>query len=284
MRIALGQIHGTENVDTNRATVTRMAYEAAKSGATLFVLPEMSVLDFFPRIPHRYEYFDRAESIPGPTTEWFQDLARDTRMWIVFNHYERSPAGLYYDTSVVIDDRGDIEGRQRMMHLAEEPGYNEKFYYTPGNDRYNVFKMGEWCFGIAICYDRHFPEVFRAFVLQGAHLVLVPTAVSHSEPFAETYELEMRAAAVTHGVYIAMANRVGPEPPLNFIGRSMVVDPFGRVSKTLGEEENAVLVVDLDIDTVRRARIMYPFLRDRRPETYGIVATHPDGQNPWSED
>ncbi len=276
MRIALGQIQATDNIEQNKQTVTRMAHEAADAGARLFVLPEMSILDFFPRKPHHYAFFERGEPIPGPTTSWFQELAQQTGLRIVFNHYERSRSGLYYDTSVVIGEDGRYLGRQRMMHLAEEPGYNEKFYYTPGNDTYHVFDLGDWRFGIAICYDRHFPEVFRMFVLQGAHLVLVPTAVSRSEPFAETYELEMRAAAVTHGVYIAMVNRTGSEPPLDFFGQSMVIDPFGRVVMRLGEEGNAVLIAELDMAQVRKARVMYPFLRDRRPETYTRITTHPD--------
>lgn len=158
-----------------------------------------------------------------------------------------------------------------MMHLAEEPGCNEKFYYTPGWDTYRVFELEGWRFGIAICYDRHFPEVFRSFTLQGAELVLVPTAVAASEPVAEVYELEMKAAAVTHGVYVALANRAGVEEPLDFLGQSMVLDPTGQTVCALDAEPNRVALAELNKAAVFRARMLFPFLRDRRPETYKLL-------------
>lgn len=268
MRIALAQMHGTPDVDDNRAEAKRLVEKAAKDGAELIVFPEMSILGFFPRLPHRYEFFELAEPIPGPTMEWFAGLAKQNRISIVYNHYERSPEHLFFDASVVVDRTGAFVGRQRMMHLAEEPGYNEKFYYAPGWDGYNVFEVNGWRFGIAICYDRHFPEVFRSFILQGAELVLVPTAVAASEPFAEVYELEMRAAAVTHGVYIAVANRAGREQPLDFLGHSMIVDPMGKVVTSLDSTPGELGLGELAKAVVTKARVMFPFLRDRRPETY----------------
>lgn len=270
MNIAVAQPHCTSDIDANKRHVQDLVAQAAKAGADLVVFPEMSILEFFPRLPHRYEFFDLGEPIPGPTFDWFAGLARDHDIAIVYNHYEKSPEHLFFDCSVVIDRRGEFVGRQRMMHLAEEPGYNEKFYYAPGQDLYNVFALDGWCFGVAICYDRHFPEVFRSFILQGAELVLVPTAVAASEPFADVYELEMKAAAVTHGVYIAMANRAGTEDPLTFLGNSMIIDPQGRVVDTLDDKPNQVLVSELGKDAVTKARIFYPFLRDRRPETYDL--------------
>jgi N-carbamoylputrescine amidase len=244
---------------------------AAQDGAQLAVLPEMSLFPFFPRVPHRYEFFELAEPIPGPTFNRFSELAKANKVHIVYNHYERSPDHLFFDTSVVVGPEGEFIGRQRMMHIAEEPGYNEKFYYAPGQDAYHVFDVEGWRFGIATCYDRHYPEVFRSFILQGADLVLVPTAVANSEPFGDTYELEIRAAAVTHGVYVAVANRAGKEDPLEFLGRSMLVDPQGRIVNALDAESNQVSVVEVSKEEVTQARILFPFLRDRRPETYDIV-------------
>ncbi len=275
MKIAVAQIHGSSDQDANRRQAKYLVERASQDGAQLVVFPEMSVLEFFPRVPHRYEFFELAEAIPGPTLDWFTNLARENKIHIVYNHYERSPEHLFFDASVVIDRTGRYVGRQRMMHLGEEPGYNEKFYYTPGWDVYRVFELEGWRFGIAICYDRHFPEVFRSFILQGAELVLVPTAVAASEPFAEVYELEMKAAAVTHGVYIAMANRAGSEPPLEFFGRSMVIDPLGRIVGSLDSQPNEVCTVDISKEFVTKARTMLPFLRDRRPETYDLVARSP---------
>lgn len=277
MNVAVVQIHGTSDVAANKARAAKLVERAAGDGASLVLLPEMSVLEFFPRIAHNYDYFDLAEPIPGETLEFFADLAGRHGVHIVYNHFERSPEGLYFDASVVVDAKGSYVGRQRMMHTAEEPGYNEKFYYTPGWDRYHVFELDGWRFGIAICYDRHFPEVFRSFILSGAQLVLVPTAVAASEPFADVYELEMRAAAVTHGVYIAMANRSGTETPLQFLGRSMIIDPMGNVVASLADESNKMLTAELSQEKVIKARQLFPFLRDRRPETYGAVARVPDG-------
>lgn len=268
MKISVAQNHNTSNMAANKTGVERLVEQASGEGAQLIVLPEMSVLEFFPRKPHCYDFFNLAEPIPGPTMEWAQDLARRHGIHIVYNHYELSAEHLFFDTSVVIDRTGRFVGRQRMMHIAEEPGYNERFYYTPGIDEYRVFDLEGWRFGIAICYDRHFPEVFRSFLLQGAEFVLVPTAVAASEPFAEVYELEMKAAAVTHGVYIALANRAGDEPPLEFLGRSMVIDPTGNIIAQLDGRPGAIGSATLDKKAVTFARIRFPFLRDRRPDTY----------------
>ncbi len=271
MKIAVAQAHNTPDLERNRQRVTELVEAASGQQADLVLFPEMSLLEFFPRVPHRYGYLELAEPIPGPTMTWFQKLARTHDIAIVYNHYERSPEHLCFDCSVVIDREGTYVGRQRMMHIAEEPGYNEKFYYAPGQDTYHVFELEGWHFGIAICYDRHFPEVFRSLLMQAAECVLIPTAVAASEPFADIYQLEMQAAAVTHGVYIAMANRAGKEEPLSFLGQSMVIDPLGRVACTLDDKPHQTLTATLDKATLREARTMFTFLRDRRPETYDAV-------------
>jgi len=275
MKVAVAQVQGSADREANRRQVEALVQQAAQQGADLVVLPEMSVLEFFPRKPHVHSFYALAEPIPGPTSEWFSKLARSRAVHIVYNHYERSPENLFFDTSVVIDRTGTPRGRQRMMHLGEEPGYNEKFYYTPGWDTYRVFELEGWRFGVAICYDRQFPEVFRSFVAQGAQLVLIPTAVAGGGPFGEVYELEMRAAAITHGVYIAMANRAGLEEPLTFLGRSMMIDPLGKVMTALDARGGQVAVAEISQDRVFEARTLLPFLRDRRPETYGEVTRIP---------
>lgn len=280
MNIALAQISGTPDVEANQRVAARLVADAASQNADLILFPEMSILEFFPRIPHRYEFFDLAEPIPGPTLEWFQELARENSIHIVYNHFERSPTGVFYDTSVVVDRTGTYRGRQRMMHIAEEPGYNEKFYYAPGADKYRVFELEGWHFGIAICYDRHFPEVFRSFIVQGARLILIPTAVAAQEPFAEVYSIEARAAAVTHGVYIAMVNRAGVEDPLTFLGNSMLIDPYGRIEASLDDEPNALLTCHLANERIIEARTRFPFLRDRRPETYDWLTRSPSDAEP----
>lgn len=252
-----------------------MIEQASTEGSRLILFPEMSVLEFFPRLPHQESFASLAEPIPGPTTQWFAELAKKHDIHIVYNHYERSPEHLFFDASVIVDPKGNYVGRQRMMHIAEAAGYNEKFYYTAGWDHYRVFDIEGWRLGIAICYDRHFPETFRSFLLQGAELVLIPTAVASSEPFTDVYELEMRAAAMTHGLYIGMANRVGIEEPLHFIGQSMVLSPEGQTLEMLADEPCALCTVELHKEAVTRARQRFPFLRDRRPETYGLLTQTP---------
>ena len=274
MKICVAQTHMSLDLDANRLKVSGLIQQAAEAGAELILFPEMSLTEFFPRHVHRYEFFDWAEPIPGPTTEWFASLAKKNHIAVVYNHYERSDEHLFFDACVVIDADGRYVGRQRMMHIAEEPGYNEKFYYTPGWDTYHVFELCGWKFGIAICYDRHFPEVFRSFVLQGAELVLIPTTVAGTDVYAETYELEMRAAAVTHGVYVAMANRAGLEEPITFMGRSMIIEPQGKVVATLDEKPDQILTHELSKTVVTKARTLFPFLRDRRPETYERLTEH----------
>ncbi len=274
MNICIAQTHMTTDLDANHQAVSSLIRQAAEAGADVVLFPEMSVTEFFPRHPHRYEFFDLAEPMPGPTTDRFAALAKKHHIAVVYNHYERSDEHLFFDACAVIDADGRFVGRQRMMHIAEEPGYNEKFYYTPGWDRYHVFELGGWKFGIAICYDRHFPEVFRSFVLQGAEFVLIPTAVAGSDIYAGTYELEMRAAAVTHGVYIAMANRAGREDPMTFMGQSMIINPQGEVVAALDEKPDQILTHELSKTVVTKTRTLFPFLRDRRPETYELLTEH----------
>lgn len=267
--IALGQLTATEDHGANREKALRLMADAREQGAAGICFPEMSCLPFFPRHSARYEYYTWAEPVPGPTTRTFSGRARDLGLVTLINLYEEDRPGEYYDTTAVLDQDGSFIGKQHMMHIAEEPGYNEKFYYKPGKTGYPVFQTSVGPIGVAICYDRHFPEQIRILAEKGAQILFVPTAVSRGEAFEAVYSLEMQAAAVANGVYIAVANRVGSEPPLEFFGQSFIVDPFGQVIAELGAEEDALLIAEVDVDRIREARQHFPFLRDRRPETYG---------------
>jgi N-carbamoylputrescine amidase len=161
-----------------------------------------------------------------------------------------------------------------MTHILEGPGYNERYYYWEGDSGYAVFDIGPARIGIAICYDRHFPEAMRALALGGADLIVVPTATARLEAqFRAVWEIEMQAAAVANGVFVAVANRAGVDDTLSFFGSSFAVDPYGRVLARAPEDDVALLLVDLDLGLIEEARRDMPFLRDRRPETYrGLVA------------
>lgn len=271
VRIALAQVSAKEDVEENILKGLRLMEEAKERGASLICFPELSFLPFFPRVRADRRFFSLAEPIQGPTVERFRREAKELGIAAVVNIYERASPGEYYDTSVVMDTDGRLLGISRMMHIAELPDYNEKFYYWEGNTGFPVFDLGFAKVGIAICYDRHFPEHMRALTLGGAELILVPTATS-TPILGEIWELEMRAAAVANQVFVAVANRVGREGEMEFFGRSFVVDPLGEVISRAEGEREELLVAELDLGAIERARQLLPFLRDRRPEVYGVLS------------
>ena len=247
--------------------------QAKQKGASLICFPEMAFLPFFPRIPADRSFFAFGEPIPGPTVERFQQRAKQLELVTVINVYERAAPGEYYDTSPVIDADGALLGISRMMHIAELPNYNEKFYYWEGNTGFPVFETRCAKVGIAICYDRHFPEQMRALALKGAEIILVPTATS-TPALKHIWMIEMQAAAIANQVFMAVVNRVGTEGEMTFFGKSFVTNPQGEIVAQAGEEADELLIVDLDLMLIEETRQILPFLRDRRPEAYGEIAKY----------
>jgi N-carbamoylputrescine amidase len=243
--------------------------EAKQQGAEVVVFPELSFLPFFPAEPADPQYFDWAEPIPGPTVERFQAAAKRLELVTVINLYEQAGPGKYYDTSPVIDADGTLLGSTRMAHIAEEPGFHEKFYYTPGNTLPYVYDTQAGRLAVAICYDRHYPELMRALAVLGAELILIPTACLLEEEF-DMYEVECRAASFSSQMFTAFCNRTGREKGRVFGGQSFFTGPDGSVLARAGQKEQ-VLVADCDpaqIDEVRRHR---HYMRDRRPELYEVL-------------
>lgn len=272
LRIALAQVAVGPEREDNVQKALRMMADAVGAGAQLIVFPEMCVDPFFPQYRAEKRYFDWGESVPGPLTDRFQEQAAKLGLATVINVFERSAPGRYYDCSPVFDTDGNYAGKQRMSHILEGPGYNERYYYWEGDSGYPVFDIGPARIGVAICYDRHFPEGMRALALGGADLIVVPTATASLEAqFRAVWEIEMQAAAVANGVFLAVANRAGVDDTLSFFGGSFVVDPYGRVLSRAPEDDVALLLVDLDLDLIEQARRDMPFLRDRRPDTYGLL-------------
>jgi N-carbamoylputrescine amidase len=257
-----------------------MMADASAAGAQLIVFPEMSVDPFFPQYRAEKRFFDWGVPVPGPLTDQFQAEATRLGLATVINLFEQAAPGRYYDCSPVFDTGGSYVGKQRMTHILEGPGYNERYYYWPGNSGYPVFEVGSATtgpirIGVAICYDRHFPEGMRALALGGAELIVVPTATASLEAeYRAVWEIEMQAAAVANGLFIAVANRAGVDDTLSFFGSSFAVDPYGRVLARAPENDVALLLVDLDLDLVEQARRDMPFMRDRRPETYAPLIGH----------
>ena len=272
LRIALAQVAVGPSREDNVQKALRMMADAAQAGAQLIVFPEMSVDPFFPQYRADKRFFDWGTPVPGPLTDRFGEQAAALGLATVVNLFERAGPGRYYDCSPVFDIDGKYVGKQRMTHILEGPGYNERYYYWQGDSSYPVFDIGPARIGVAICYDRHFPEGMRALALGRAEVIVVPTATATLEAqFRAVWEVEMQAAAVTNGLFVAVANRAGVDDTLTFFGGSFAVDPYGQVLARAPEDEAALLLVDLDLDLVEQARRDMPFLRDRRPETYGAL-------------
>ena len=275
VRIALAQVAVGPEREENVQKALHMMKDAAQGGAQLIVFPEMSVDPFFPQYRAQKRFFDWGGPVPGPLTGHFQKQAESLGLATVINVFERAAPGRYYDCSPVFDTAGAYLGKQRMTHILEGPGYNERYYYWQGNSGYPVFDVGPLRIGVAICYDRHFPEVMRALALGGAEVIVVPTATASMEAeYRAVWEVEMQAAAIANGLFVAVANRAGVDDTLTFFGGSFAVDPYGQVIARAPEQDVALLLVDLTLDHVEEARRDMPFLRDRRPETYGGLAEH----------
>lgn len=267
MKIALIQPKITAKKEKNILRGLKAIKEAAKEGAELIVFPELSFLPFFPQKPADPQALELAETIPGPTTEIISQVAKELGIVIVINLYERKGKKVY-DSSPLIDADGQIAGLVRMVHIMEGPGFHEKEYYCSGNKNKLVFPTKTGRIGIAICYDRHFPEYMRILALQKAEIVVVPQAGVKNEWPEGMFEAELRVAAFQNGYFVALANRVGQEKDLSFSGESFVVDPFGQVIARCPADEESILLVDCNFDLIEQSPAKKYFLHDRRPDFY----------------
>ncbi len=267
VKIALGQVSVSKDVDQNIKKGLQFLEDAAEKGAEIICFPEMSFSPFFPQYHADRKHFALAETIPGPLVKTFQKACKKNKIAAIINMYEKEEGAKYFDCSPVIDKNGELLGKSQMMHIAELPNYNEKYYYWEGTTGYPVYNIGGIKFGIAICYDRHYPEQMRALTLKGAHIIFVPTATSLSE-LKNIWEIEMQAASVANQVFIAVSNHVGNDDKIDFFGQSFITDPKGDILAKAGKEDDELLILDLDLDEIENTRQLLPFLRDRRPATY----------------
>ena len=220
------------------------------------------------------KWYAAAEPIPdGPTVKLMQDLAREHKMVVVVPIYEEAMTGVYYNAAAVIDADGTYLGKYRKTHIPHVAGFWEKFFFKPGASAYPVFQTRYCRLGVYICYDRHFPEGWRALALNGAEYIVNPSAtVAGLSEYL--WKLEQPAAAVANGVFIGAINRVGTEAPWNigeFYGQSYFVNPRGQIEAIASRDKDELLVHDMDFDKVREVRNLWQFFRDRRPETYGAL-------------
>ena len=244
--------------------------EAGKKGVQVLCMQEVFTQPYFcPSQDHKW--YDAAEQIPdGPTTELMQELAAKHKMVIVVPIYEEDYTGVYYNTAAVIDADGSYLGKYRKTHIPQVKGFWEKFFFKPGASDWPVFDTQYCKLGVYICYDRHFPEGWRALALNGAEYIVNPSAtVAGLSEYL--WKLEQPASAAANGCYIGAINRVGTEAPWNigeFYGQSYFVNPRGQIEAQASRTEDELLVHDMDMDMVREVRNLWQFFRDRRPDTY----------------
>jgi N-carbamoylputrescine amidase len=267
MRLALVQQHASPDRRDNLARAAAATRRAARDGAGLVAFAELAFTRFHPQYPASGDVRALAEPVPGPTSDACAALARELGVVMIPNLFERD-GDATYDCSPVIDADGSILGRTRMVHVPEYPCFHERQYYAPGNLGAPVFATRAGRVGVAICYDRHFPEYMRALALGGADLVVVPQAGLVDEWPPGFFEAELTVPAFQNGYFVALCNRVGVEDALAFAGESFVCGPEGAVRARAPRGEDAILLADLDLAEAARSHGRRTLRRDRRPELY----------------
>lgn len=274
--IALTQTKWTGDKESMIEKHEELTRKAAKEGAEIICYQELFYGPYF-GIVQDTKYYDYAESIPGPTTERFQKLAKELGIVIVLPIYEEENTGVLYNTAVVIDADGTLVGKYRKHHIPHVDRFWEKFYFRPGNTGWPVFETKVGKVGVTICYDRHFPEGWRNLGLAGAEIVFNPNA---SKPGLSNrlWEIEQPAAAAANGYFVAVPNRVGIEDDefgdeaVEFYGSSYIVDPKGNyVAGPASTKDEELIVATVDMDEIRKTRYDWQFYRDRRPDAYGPI-------------
>ncbi|HEX4592596.1 MAG TPA: nitrilase-related carbon-nitrogen hydrolase [Gemmataceae bacterium] len=266
-RIALVQQRVTPDRRDNLARGLSALDEAARAGAKLVCYPELAFEQFHPQRRASGDVARLAEVVPGPTTDAFAERARQLGMVVVFNLFESADERCY-DTSPVIDADGSLLGRTRMAHITDYPGFHEQDYYAAGDAGPTVYNTRIGRVGVAICYDRHFPEYMRALALGGADLVVVPQAGTVGEWPDGLYEAEMKVAAFQNGYFVALCNRVGRDGNLEFAGESFICGPDGTIVARAPQGEENILIADIDLTAADRSHARRLFLRHRRPDLY----------------
>ena len=281
--VAAIQLPCSGDISRNIATTLQQIEAAAKAGANLICLQELfSSLYFCQSEDHRQ--FEIAESIPGPTTDRICQAAKENQVVIVAGVFERRTAGVFHNTAVVIETDGSILGTYRKMHIPDDPYFYEKFYFTPGDLGFQSFQTSVGNVGVCICWDQWFPEAARLTAMQGAEILVYPTAIGWQAPEKEQFgaaqvdawQTMMRSHAIANGVYVVAPNRVGVEQNIEFWGASFVADPYGCVIAQAGQEAETIQA-DCDLSLIETARTHWPFFRDRRIDAYTNLT------NRWSD-
>jgi N-carbamoylputrescine amidase len=269
MRIALAQQHASLDREANLGRALRNMEKARERGAELVVFPELAIDRFFPQRKDDRTAAGLAEPIPGPLSDRVAAKAAELGLVTVFNMYETDAEGHCFDSSPVYEADGTLLGVTRMVHITDYDGFHERCYYHPGDRGAPVYDTSVGRVGVAICYDRHYPEYMRALGVAGAKLVVIPQAGAIGEWPEGLFEAEVRVAAFQNGYYAALCNRVGEEEHITFAGESFVADPEGRVLARGATLEDDLVIEDLDLAECEDSTARRLFWEDRRPELYG---------------
>jgi len=279
MKLALAQHAVPSDASAAMQCIAGLVATAAERGADLVALPELCTLPYFP-VEADPAMFDLAEPIPGPTSDAFAELARRHGVAINTSLFERVAPGLYANTAVLYDRAGQLIATYRKAHIPDDPGFGEKYYFTPGDEPCGVATLettsGPVCMGMLVCWDQWYPEPARLAALRGAELLLYPTAIGWLPEEAEDHAAQHdawrtmhRSHAIANACYVAAVNRLGMERDTTFWGASMLVDPAGSVVAQMPHDAEEVAVVEVDTRAIEPQRRLWPFLRDRRIDLYG---------------
>ncbi|MCA1573124.1 MAG: carbon-nitrogen hydrolase [Acidobacteria bacterium] len=277
--VGLLQMSCDERPELNFKKAVSRIGEAAKKGAQIVCLQELFRSQYFCQTEDT-ELFKLAEPIPGPSTEALAKVARGKKIVIVASLFEKRTPGIYHNTAVIIDVDGTIAGKYRKMHIPDDPLYYEKFYFTPGDLGFQTHDTSFGKVGTLVCWDQWFPEAARLTALSGAEFLFYPTAIGwlHGEKDEmnqaqhSAWETIQRAHAIANGLFVVVVNRVGREGNLTFWGQSFVADPFGRIIAKASADKEEVLVAECDLNKIEETRQNWPFLRDRRIDSYAPLS------------
>ena len=291
--IGLTQHACTADTQANINRACELIREAAGKGATLVITQELFAGLYFPQ-EEDDQHFDLAEPIPGPTSNQLCELAKKLGIHISGSLFERAAAGLYFNTSIMIDPAGNIIDRYRKMHIPDDPRFYEKYYFTPGDLGFRAQQLSQpdLTTGMLVCWDQWYPEAARLTALHGAQLLLYPTAIGWHAPETgggetaeerpkqvESWRTIPRSHAIANGVFVAAANRVGREGELLFWGRSFIADPSGTIIAEADGETEQSLTAQIDLSLIEQRRRGWPFLRDRRIDAYAPITSRYLGPN-----
>ncbi len=285
IKVGLVQQSVTSDSSTNKERLALNIRDCVAQGAQLVVLQELHNTPYFCQVED-VNNFNLAETIPGPSTGFFGALARELQIVLVTSLFERRAAGLYHNTAVVFDTDGTVAGKYRKMHIPDDPAYYEKFYFTPGDIGFKPIQTSLGKLGVMVCWDQWYPEGARLMALQGAEMLIYPTAIGWESTDSDdekqrqlgAWQTVMRGHAVANGLPVIAVNRVGHEPDpsgqtngILFWGHSFVAGPQGEFIIDGSADKSENLVVDIDMERSEQVRRWWPFLRDRRIESYGDI-------------